>query len=86
MEVTNNDSLRNTLYLLDTIKEQTGASYVRVSTSPFDGITVQIDWDDDCHTKKHFTESEIEQADFNIIHIIIEYSRYAHKMLLEGKL
>jgi len=86
MEVTSNEPLRNALHLLDTIKEQTGASYVRIFTAPFDGLTVQINWDDDCHTRKHFTDAELLQANFDITNIIIEYSRLAHKMLLEGKL
>ena len=81
-----NDELASSIRMLNKIKEKTGASYVRVSTTPFDGITIQIDWDDDCHTRKNFTDSELLQAEFDILSVVVEYANQAHKMLLEGKL
>lgn len=81
-----NSELDNSIRLLEEIKEETGASYVRISTSPFDGITLQIDWDDNCHTRKHFSIEEIHQAEFDIVTVLIQYANHAHEKLLKGEL
>ena len=81
-----NNELGSSFLLLERIKKETGASYVRVSTSVFEGITIQIDWDDNCHTKKTFTNAEIVQADFDIASLLIQYANYAHEKLLKGEL
>jgi len=81
-----NNELDSSIRLLERIKNETGASYVRISTAPFDGITIQIDWDDNCHTRKHFTDDEIAQANFDIATILIQYANHAHEKLLKGEL
>lgn len=81
-----NDKLISSILLLNEVKQKTEASYVRLSASSDDEITIQIDWDDGSHTFKKFTWIEIRQASIDILPIIIEYANRAHKMILEGKL